>query len=147
MDRWNVNLKMRSGAFSFPLLCLLYSGLTLGVPTDSHDSRTESTAVTEFRAAPHCFPSLGFHMPSSVPHDSELEQWWCDPATEYAFVGFSYEVTACMFHFIRLEEPSHVELILSGQTRSQLTKEFMDIRHHFKSRYVRLYGACDREGF
>jgi len=44
----------------------------------------------------HCFPALGFEMPRHLPHDSELKNWWCDAETEYAFLGFSYEVTACM---------------------------------------------------
>jgi len=111
---------MKFGAFRSTLLCLLYSsGLTFAVPTSGPESG--------FLAAPYCFPSLGFQMPPSIPHTG-LEHWWCDPTTEYAFLGFSYEVTAC-------------------QSRLQLTKEFMDIRHHFNSRYVRLYGACDREGF
>ena len=48
--------------------------------------------VVEKRAA-SCFPALGFQMPSSTP--SSLDGWWCDPKTEYAFLGFSYEVTAC----------------------------------------------------
>ncbi|TFK44822.1 glycoside hydrolase superfamily [Crucibulum laeve] len=67
-------------------------------------------------------------MPHTIPADSHLKSWWCDPSTEYAFMGFSYEVTAC-------------------QSREQLKREFVDIRYHFNSRYVRLYGACDREGF
>jgi hypothetical protein len=45
-------------------------------------------------AASHCFPSAGFQMPSSVPPD--VDNWWCDSNTEYAFLGFSYEVTMCM---------------------------------------------------
>jgi hypothetical protein len=45
--------------------------------------------------AANCFPALGFQMPSELPPNSELSSWWCDPADEYAFVGFSYEVTAC----------------------------------------------------
>jgi hypothetical protein len=45
-----------------------------------------------------CFPSIGFRMPSTVPNN--LNNWWCDPATEYAFVGFSYEITACQSFFI-----------------------------------------------
>ncbi|EIM79162.1 uncharacterized protein STEHIDRAFT_69839 [Stereum hirsutum FP-91666 SS1] len=65
-------------------------------------------------------------MPSHVP--DSLEGWWCDAADEYAFVGFSYEVTAC-------------------QSLGQLRSEFRDIRTTFNSRYVRLYGACDRKGF
>ncbi|KAI3618660.1 b-(1-6) glucan synthase [Moniliophthora roreri] len=75
-----------------------------------------------------CFPALDFKMPSEVPSDSALSSWWCDPWTEYAFMGFSYEVTEC-------------------QSAEKLKREFLDIRQHFSSRYVRLYGACDREGF
>ncbi|TFK33457.1 glycoside hydrolase superfamily [Crucibulum laeve] len=65
-------------------------------------------------------------MPSAVP--TSLTNWWCDYSTEYAFVGFSYEVTAC-------------------QSLTQLRTEFLDIRQKFKGRYVRLYGFCDRTGF
>ncbi|KAI0253991.1 glycoside hydrolase superfamily [Lactifluus subvellereus] len=56
------------------------------------------------------------------------EGWWCDPTTEFAFVGFSYEVTPC-------------------QSLSQLQKDFADMRNTFHSRYVRIYGTCDRNGF
>ena len=35
----------------------------------------------------------------------------------------------------------------AGQSLQQLKKEFGDIRNTFNSRYVRLYGVCDREGF
>ncbi|KAH9830827.1 glycoside hydrolase superfamily [Rhodofomes roseus] len=65
-------------------------------------------------------------MPDSVPKSTD--DWWCDPSTEYAFLGFSYEVTAC-------------------QKPSQLKKEFADIRKNFDGRYIRLYGACDNDGF
>jgi hypothetical protein len=34
-----------------------------------------------------------------------------------------------------------------GQSLSQLKKEFSDIRNRFHGRYVRLYGACDKQGF
>ncbi|KAG6831507.1 hypothetical protein H0H92_009775 [Tricholoma furcatifolium] len=83
-----------------------------------HDDRT--------LAAPHCFPALGFIMPSNVP--ASLDDWWCDPHTEYAFVGFSYEVTQC-------------------QSQAALKSDFLDIRKRFDGRYVRLYGFCDRQGF
>ena len=43
-----------------------------------------------------CFPALGFEMPATVP--SSLDGWWCDSSTEYAFVGFSYEITQCAFN-------------------------------------------------
>ncbi|KAL4080311.1 glycoside hydrolase family 17 protein [Scleroderma yunnanense] len=64
-------------------------------------------------------------MPSTVP--DTLDNWWCSMNSEYAFLGFSYEVTAC--------------------TLDQLTQEFTDIRNNFNGRYVRLYGACDNPGF
>jgi hypothetical protein len=34
-----------------------------------------------------------------------------------------------------------------GQSPQQLKKDFADIRTRFHSRYVRLYGACDRDWF
>ncbi|KDQ57758.1 glycoside hydrolase family 17 protein [Jaapia argillacea MUCL 33604] len=63
----------------------------------------------------------------SVPPDISAN-WWCHPETEYAFLGFSYEISAC-------------------QSRAQLQREFSDMRNRFNSRYVRLYGACDQDGF
>jgi exo-beta-1,3-glucanase (GH17 family) len=71
------------------------------------------------------FPDLGFKMPSTVP--SSLDGWWTN-ASEYAFMGFSYEVTAC-------------------QSASELKKDFLNIRNKFNGRYVRLYGTCDTKGF
>ncbi|KIK58039.1 glycoside hydrolase family 17 protein [Collybiopsis luxurians FD-317 M1] len=65
-------------------------------------------------------------MPSSVPPSTA--GWWCGTNAEYGFVGFSYEVTAC-------------------QSKSQLTTDFKNIRKKFNGRYVRLYGACDNDGF
>ncbi|KIY51326.1 hypothetical protein FISHEDRAFT_64331 [Fistulina hepatica ATCC 64428] len=65
-------------------------------------------------------------MPPEVPHS--LSNWWCDPKTEYAFMGFSYEVTEC-------------------QSLSKLKREFSNARDTFGARYVRLYGACDNDGF
>jgi hypothetical protein len=40
-----------------------------------------------------CFPAYGFQMPSQVPNS--MDGWWCNPADEYAFLGFSYEITLC----------------------------------------------------
>ena len=42
-----------------------------------------------------CFPAYGFQMPSQVPDN--MDRWWCNPADEYAFLGFSYEITPCEF--------------------------------------------------
>jgi hypothetical protein len=46
--------------------------------------------------------------------------------------------------FIDLESELCLPL---GQSKSQLHKEFADIRKNFHGRYVRLYGACDKKGF
>lgn len=42
-----------------------------------------------------CFPSLDFVKPLHLPRNNT--DWWCDMSTEYAFVGFSYEVTDCEY--------------------------------------------------
>lgn len=41
-----------------------------------------------------CFPALSFKMPKDYVPES-IDDWWCDQENEYAFMGFSYEVTAC----------------------------------------------------
>ncbi|KAH9957906.1 hypothetical protein BC827DRAFT_1261439 [Russula dissimulans] len=101
--------------YSLLLLFLLPTALVLASPF-SPDSRGQDDN----------FFNDSVSAPPAVPPSTE--GWWCDPSTEYAFVGFSYEVTAC-------------------QSVYQLEKEFADIRNRFRSRYVRIYGACDRPGF
>jgi hypothetical protein len=85
-------------------------------------------------------------MPSGVPNS--LDGWWCNADEEYAFLGFSYEVTACIypssFHF---SSYSSFFCYRPGQSLSLLKKEFGDVRNRFNGRYIRLYGACDRQGF
>lgn len=93
---------------------------------------------------PNCFPAIGFTMPSSVP--SSLTNWWCDYDTEYAFVGFSYEITACKSY----NDYTHAEGCLicgKGQSLSTLKQDFLNIRQTFNGRYVRLYGFCDNAGY
>lgn len=46
---------------------------------------------------PHCFPAVGFKMPKETP--TSLNNWWCNTDTEYAFVGFSYDISECDFFF------------------------------------------------
>jgi exo-beta-1,3-glucanase (GH17 family) len=65
-------------------------------------------------------------MPGSVP--SSVSGWWSDYKSEVGFLGFSYAVAGC-------------------QSAGTLKSEFKDIRNRFNGRYVRLYGACDRNGF
>jgi len=59
----------------------------------SQPTGTSYVAITDAVAAPSCFPALGFTMPSKIP--SSLTNWWCSYDKEYAFVGFSYEITSC----------------------------------------------------
>ena len=55
---------------------------------------TNATPLTiNINSNVNCFPGLGFTMPSKIP--SSLDNWWCPYDQEYAFVGFSYEITAC----------------------------------------------------
>ena len=68
--------------------------LEVGVqPHDFGQSHPVVSLNTTVKPAPFCFPSLGFIMPLELPTDTT--GWWCDPSTEYAFLGFSYEITAC----------------------------------------------------
>jgi hypothetical protein len=44
-----------------------------------------------------CFPAVGFKMPSATP--TSLTNWWCNTDTEYAFVGFGYDISLCDFFY------------------------------------------------
>jgi exo-beta-1,3-glucanase (GH17 family) len=85
-----------------------------------------STSNASSNKSSSCFPAIDFKMPSSVP--KSLDGWWCSKYDEYAFLGFSYEISAC-------------------QSQATLNKEFLDARTRFNSRYIRLYGACDQAGY
>lgn len=62
--------------------------------SNSSSSEADEVKSAELaNAPPNCFPAVGFKVPGSVP--SSLTNWWCDYSTEYAFVGFSYEITQC----------------------------------------------------
>jgi hypothetical protein len=43
----------------------------------------------------NCFPAVGFNTSSYVP--ASTDGWWCNPADEFGFLGFSYEITTCAF--------------------------------------------------
>lgn len=53
----------------------------------------ESDHSISLRKKSDCFPSIGFRMPQEPPSSSN--GWWCSMDSEYAFVGFSYEVSQC----------------------------------------------------
>ena len=93
--------------FSAFLVGLLLSGLRLAftaplevdVVGDPGDNGTHSVLVKpSHQAGAGCFPAIGFQMPSTVPKDTS--NWWCDSSTEYAFLGFSYEVTECKVYLV-----------------------------------------------
>lgn len=79
----------------FLLAALLTLSLLLRGPVVLAASIAVRDTSSPDHLSKHCFPALGFVTPQRTPEDFELEHWWCDPSTEYAFVGFSYEVTAC----------------------------------------------------
>lgn len=121
------------------------SNITVSSPVSSPTPNTGNTDVSSGDNTPSSsggFPSLGFKMPSSVPES--LDGWWTDMDDEIAFLGFSYEVTACKSGSVRSERSLSIFL---GQSASKLQSDFKDIRTRFKGRYVRLYGACDKSGF
>jgi hypothetical protein len=67
-------------------------GATALVPSllrPSHDFKIRADSSS----SGNCFPSVGFKIPDDAPESPT--DWWCDPSTEYAFMGFSYEVTPC----------------------------------------------------
>jgi hypothetical protein len=39
------------------------------------------------RATYSCFPALNFQMPDPKELPDDPAWWWCDPSTEYAFMG------------------------------------------------------------
>jgi len=108
---------------------------------DSIIATNSDQALSLRRKESNCFPAIGFKMPRELP--SSLNGWWCDMSNEYAFVGFSYEVSECEFN---LSKRSQVVTFL-GQSFSGLKRDFTDIRQRFRGRYVRIYGACDKQGF
>jgi len=99
---------------------LTYIGLVSAARLPSDEPPSQVKLSTHRKSDGSCFPALGFQMPSEVPPDSDFSSWWCDPEDEYAFVGFSYEVTACRY-LVFLP----VSLILSGFIRpEQITTHF-----------------------
>jgi len=62
-----------------------------------------------------CFPALGFKMPSEVP--TNTNGWWCNPTEEYAFLGFSYEITACEFQHVPCAHLLMYDFLFSLQVR------------------------------
>ena len=74
--------------FWAPLTLLSLPFYTVALPSSPTPSQNVSLS-----AASSCYPALGFAKPVVLPPNNS--NWWCDPGDEYAFVGFSYEVTAC----------------------------------------------------
>lgn len=77
-------------------LVFLSSLLALAQSVPVHNTSTSLSKDTKSAAA-SCFPAVGFKMPNGVP--DSLDGWWCNMNDEYAFVGFSYEISACKFPY------------------------------------------------
>mgnify|MGYP007051633025 CR=1 FL=1 len=76
------------------LLTSFFSPIIRAHPNAVRNNRSDHNALEPRAAAPpNCFPAVGFKMPTFTP--SSVSGWWCDYKTEYAFVGFSYEITSC----------------------------------------------------
>ena len=122
------------------------------VKKDEANNQTIETLASVFGSLingvpPNCFPAVGFNMPDETPTD--LTDWWCNTDTEYAFVGFSYDISLCEF-FTRSIIFIYMTLTgisFSGPRLRQLKTDFTNMRKTFNTRYVRLYGACDNEEF
>jgi hypothetical protein len=86
------------------LAFFLFSGFSKGHPVNStlgnregegDDSSFVTMPTAALRSTSNCFPGFNFKMPEGPP--ASLADWWCDRDSEYAFVGFSYEVSACEY--------------------------------------------------
>ncbi len=65
-------------------------------PITATEANRSLTLIKEKEAlTSNCFPAIGFKKSQQPP--SSLQGWWCDGNTEYAFVGFSYEVSECEY--------------------------------------------------
>jgi hypothetical protein len=60
---------------------------------DSLMGKCKKTIVNGVPLTPNCFPAVGFKMRNETP--TSLTNWWCNTDTEYAFVGFSYDISLC----------------------------------------------------
>lgn len=99
------------------------------VPSTTNTSKGGSTSTSvpsTSNGQSSCFPALNFTMPGIVP--SSVDNWWCSVQDEQAWLGFSYDVSWCP----------------DGR---QLLKSFKRMRTEYKARYVRIYGACDNDGY
>lgn len=91
--------------FCIVLYTLVASSAATGVyrPDDVEEGPQRPVIAPSFPQAANCFPSLGFPMPNATPRT--LDGWWCDQRDEYAFLGFSYEVTECESFARRCDYP------------------------------------------
>jgi len=81
------------------LLAAFFAGIQAALASPVAHNHTAHAQVGTKLSSASCFPALGFEMPWLLPQNNT--HWWCDTKTEYAFVGFSYEVTACQSPVLR----------------------------------------------
>lgn len=111
-------------AYTLPIVRASPTTPTPTVKRADHDGNSHSKAVAA-GSPPNCFPALGFTMPSAVP--SSTTNWWCDYSTEYAFMGFSYEVSECECY---LPVETLVSSLILPQTRPESVQTPQRIPRH-----------------
>lgn len=92
-------------------LTLLATAVALVAAAPLVDELADAVVADSTSSSSSCFPALDFNVPSKVPKNTT--GWWCDPSTEYAFLGFSYEVTACTY----ITRTSKNEIMLKCDSR------------------------------
>lgn len=106
------------------------SVLKTATATATATATSTTTAAASAATYSSCFPALDFTMPSEAPANttSNVANWWCNTNDEVAWLGFSFDLSAC-------------------PDSRQLTKSFTRMRTNFNARYVRMYGTCDTPGY
>lgn len=108
-------------------LLMIYESGCLPFFDDIHDPTDEYQGPDNTL----CYPSTteSFDLTNTVSLSAQpLNNWWCSQRDEYAWLGFSYDVSDC---------PSRDEMIYT----------FKWMRASKKARYVRLYSGCDADMF
>lgn len=95
------------------LLSLL--GYGLAHPLDSDRLARKDVGAPDENRGYSCFPALNFNMPPVDELPEDPAWWWCNPSTEYAFLGFSYEVTPCMQFTYKQPTSSDIQYIRPKQ--------------------------------
>ena len=81
--------------FTLTVLAILVGSLVVEQVQCARTVKNKTSRSVVNDVQHHCFPAVGFKMPNTTP--TSLTNWWCNTDTEYAFVGFSYDISSCDF--------------------------------------------------